>query len=487
MKNLIKLIFAAGLFSCVQAAMATDLLEVYHHALESDQTYKQAEATYLSAKTTVDQSQANLLPNLQLTGGWTETKTTTNNDPNYIGGAVSATTNSAATAFALNLTQTLFNWQQFKALQQVKTTVKAAATTYAAAAQDLIMRVSTAYFAVLQSEDVVRFTAVQQRALNRQLQVAQQRYDVGLDAVTAVYDAQAQYDAMRAKYIQAQNDLSNQREALREITGQLYPELYRLKDDFPLLSPNPADINQWVSMAEAQNLTLLAQNFTTQAARQTIDVESAQHYPTLSLSGSYGPTNTQQQSPNPTATSYVNSTSYGVNLAMPIYAGGSITSQVHQAQYNYQGAVALLDLTHRQTVANTRKAYLGIVAEISQIEADRQAIKSAKSALASNEAGYRVGTQTILNVLNAETTLYQAETTYAQDRFNYVMNTLTLKQAAGTLNANDVVELNRWLTSAPVVEEPEPVIKPLKKEKLAKKKVHHKPVAKKHHAPAVAA
>ena len=149
MKNLIKLVFAAGLFSCVQAAIATDLLEVYHHALESDQTYKQAEATYLSAKTTVDQSQANLLPNLQLTGAWTETKNTANVDPNYIG-ASSGTSNSAVTALSLNLTQTLFNWQQFKSLQEVKTTVKAAATTYAAAAQDLIMRVSTAYFAVLQ-------------------------------------------------------------------------------------------------------------------------------------------------------------------------------------------------------------------------------------------------------------------------------------------------------------------------------------------------
>jgi outer membrane protein len=479
MKNLIKLLFALGISASLQSAIAADLLEVYHHAQDSDQTYKQAQATYLSAKTTVGQTQASLLPNLGLTGSWTQTNTSYHYDNGYGGNsATSANSNSAASALALNLTQTLFNWQQFKSLEQVKTTVKAAAANYAAAAQDLIMRMASAYFAVLQAEDVVRFTDVQMRALNRQLQVATQRYQVGLDAITAVYDAQAQSDAMRATYIQAQNSLSNQREALREITGQLYPNLYRLKDDFPLLTPNPTDINQWVETAEQQNLTLLAQNFSTQAARQTIGVTSAQNYPTLQLSGAYGPTNTQQQVPGPKSTQYQTTTSYGVNLAMPIYAGGGINAQVQQAQYNYQGALAQLDLTHRTIVGNTRKAYLGIVAEISQIEADRQAIKSAKSALASNEAGYRVGTQTILNVLNAETTLYQAETTYAQDRFNYVMNTLTLKQAAGTLNANDVVALNQWLTNQPVVEEPEPVIKPLTK-KLTHKAVkkHHRKVA----------
>jgi outer membrane protein len=479
MKKIVLLLASLGLISCLSAAGATDLLDVFHQAKKSDQTYQQAESNYLSAQTTLDQSRAKLLPNLALTGSWTHNKVDTNTSANYgTTGQSDLVANSAVTAYGLTLSQPLFNWQAFKAYDQIKVTVKQAAATYAASAQDLIMRTASAYFAVLQAQDVLRYTAVQQTALLRQLQVAKQRYEVGLDAITSVYDAQAQYDAMRANYIAAANSLSVQKENLRVITDQLYPSLARLKDDFPLLSPNPTDIDQWALTAENQNVTLQAQRYAVEAAEQNIKQLSAQHLPTLNLVGSYGKADTVLDGSG--ADQAITTTSYGVNLNVPLYAGGSVNAQVKQAEYLYQAAVAQMSLTHRQTLSNVRQAYLGVLSNISQIEADRQAIKSAQAALSSNEAGYRVGTQTILNVLTAQSTVYQAETNYAKDRFSYVINTLTLKQAAGTLNENDVVAINQWLTNEPLVEVEQKNTTPVQPmyKKKAKKVVVKKPVQK---------
>ena len=479
MKRKILLLTTLSLVSYLSLANATDLLDVFRQAKKSDQTYQQAESNYLSAQTTLSQSRSRLLPNLALTGSWMHDKVETNTSENYGTTAPGdAVGNSAVTSYGLTLTQPLFNWQAFKAYDQIKSSVKQAAAIYAASAQDLIMRTSSAYFAVLQAQDVLRYTTAQEKALLRQLQVAKQRYEVGLDAITSVYDAQAQYDAMRANYIAAENNFSVQKENLRIITDQLYPSLARLKDDFPLLTPNPADIDQWASTAENQNVSLQAQRYAVEVAEQNIKQLSAQHLPTLNFLGSYGKADTVLDSNH--ADQAVSTTAYGVNLTVPLYSGGNVNAQVKQAEYLYQAAVAQMSLTHRQTLSSVRQAYLGVLSNISQIEADRQAIKSAQAALSSNQAGYRVGTQTILNVLTAQSTVYQAETNYAKDRFSYVMNTLALKQAAGTLNEEDVAAINQWLTNEPFVEAAQKTthsVDPLYKKKV-KKATAKKPAPK---------
>ena len=446
MKNLTRLMIAAGLISSVTFVSATNLMNVFQQAQTSDPTYKGAKATYLAAQTTVSQARSKLLPNLGLTGSWGKASTQTKIDANYPGAdgkSSNATAPSTATDLTLSLSQPLFDWQAFKAYEQVKFNVKQAAATYADAEQTLIMDTAKAYFGVLQEQDVLRYTSSQRAALKRQLDVAQQRYRVGLDAVTAVYDARAQYDSMRATYIATENALANAKEKLRQITGQLYPSLVGLKNNFPLVRPTPANINQWTTAAEQQNLSLLATRYAAQAAQQNIKAQFAQHLPTLALSGSLEQQGTRNDDAKANQT--VNTSSYGVQLNVPLYSGGGVNAQVNQAQYQYQGAEAQMEAAHRAAIADTRQAYLGVIAEISQIQADRQAIKSAKAALASNQAGYKVGTQTILNVLTAQSTLYKAETTYAQDRFNYVIDTLTLKQAVGTLSQADVEHVNNWL------------------------------------------
>lgn len=451
MKKLSLLLISLGL--CFTSGIqATNLTHAYSAAQQSDPTYQGAEAAYKAQHATLGEARGALLPNLGLTGSWMHANTDVNtqanfNDPGSPAGNTNVTTPANTLAYTLTLSQPLFNWEAFAAYDQIKATVKEAAATYAAATQDLISRVASAYFAVLQSQEVLRYTDAQKQALARQLDVAKQRYDVGLDPVTSVYDAQAQYDSTVAMYIANENDLANKKEALREITGSLYPNLARLKDDFPLLQPEPANIDQWTQLAEQQNTSLLAQRYAAEAAEKNVKVKSAQHLPTLSLDGTYS--SSDKTLTNVHASQTVSGPAYGVGLTLPIYSGGSVDAQTEQAQYQYQGAIALLEFTHRQVMANTRIAYLSVLAEISQIEADRQAIKSATAALASNEAGYKVGTQTIVDVLNAQTALYLAQTNYAKDRYAYVLNTLALKEAAGTLNANDVIQINAWLTDAP--------------------------------------
>lgn len=445
MKKLALLLISIGFTATLHAA---DLKTVFNAAQKSDPTYQGAEATYKAAYATIGQARGALLPNLNLTGNWTHADPDTKTDANWGGtGGFNGSQPTNALGYSLTLSQPLFNWQAFAAYDEVKATVKEAAATYAAAEQNLITRVAAAYFAVLQAQEVLRYTEAQKAALARQLQVAKQRYEVGLDPVTSVYDAQAQYDSTSALYIANANSLANQKEALRQITGQLYPNYSHLKNDVPLLQPNPANIDDWTQRADQQNALLQAQRFAVLAAEKNIKVHSAQNLPVLALNGSYSSTKTTQTNYNASQT--ISGPSYGVGLTLPIYAGGQINSGTEQAQYQYEAALDLLEFTHRQTMANTRTAYLSVVAEISQIQADEQAVKSAAAALASNEAGYKVGTQTIVDVLTAQSNLYQAQMQYATDRYAYVNNILALKQAAGTLNANDIEEINSWLTDEP--------------------------------------
>lgn len=450
MKKLSSLLFSIGLLGAINVASATNLIDVFHQAQDSDPSYQKAKATYLAEEATLGQARSAFLPNLSLTGSYTQTKTKTVQTGNYtptIPATPDSTTNLplTTTVGALSLTQSLFDWASFKTYAKAKLDVKQAALTYAAAEQDLMLRTASAYFDVLTAQDILRYTASQKKQLARNLEVTRQRYRVGLDAITSVYDALAKYDATKASYIAKENDLADKKEALREITGQLYPSIYQLKKTIPLVSPQPSSIDAWTKAAEEQNVTLMAARLGAQSAAQNVKIQFAGHLPTLALAGSYTDTNNKNTDVT-NGTSDADTSSLGVTLTVPIFAGGNVSYQTKQAEYQYQAAVADMDIQHRSTLAQTRKAYLGVLAEISQIRADRQAIKSAQSSLASNNAAYKVGTRTILDVLTAQSALYDAETKYAQDRFEYVINFLTLKEASGTLNEQDLAQVNTWLT-----------------------------------------
>jgi outer membrane protein len=240
----------------------------------------------------------------------------------------------------------------------------------------------------------------------------------------------------------------NNKEQLREITNVYYDDIAKLKRQMPLLTPEPANIETWVAKSEQFNFNLQAALFSAQAARDQIKINFSGHLPTVDLNGSYIDNHGQPGGVSGAAvTSAINtrSTVVGLQLNMPIYQGGLVNSQVRQAQFEYQNAIALLENTHRQVSVQLRQTYNSIVDGISKIKADKQAIISQQSSVDSTDAAVKVGTRTIVDLLLAQQQLYQGQKTLAQDQYTYIINTLTLKQLTGTLTVRDIETINTWL------------------------------------------
>lgn len=421
--------------SLLSTAYATDdLLDVYGDALRNDPTFKSARAARLSAEQALPQAEASGLPSLILTGNSLYNK-------QYNRGTVASagTREFISHSYTFNLTQPLFDFAAWAAVSQASESVKQAEATYHASAEDLIIRVAAAYFAILEAEDTLRFTEAEKRANQRQLEQAQQRYKVGLDAITSVYDAQAAYDGTVAEVIAAKNNLANSKEALRAITGKYYSKIIGPKAEIPLPRPNPDDISSWVAMATRQNYTLLASRFASKVAKENIRITFAGNLPVVDAVGSF-----TRAGSGGTGFGGLNQHSYtaGVQLSFPIFQGGLVLSQSRQAKYDYQQALADMETTYRTTVDTTRQTYNNVISGISKIKADRQAVISAQSSVESSEAAFKVGTRTIVDVLDAQRNLYDAQRILSRDQYAYINDFLALKQAAGTLNIADIEQIN---------------------------------------------
>ncbi len=445
-------ILTAALYALSQTAGAADLMQVFQDALQNDQDYKQAQATFLDNKEVLAQARAAVLPTIGLQGGYGFGK---NQLVTSVPLAANTNTTSQNLSYGLTITQAIFNWSAFDSIKAASYSVKSAVATFSSAQQTLVLNIANQYFAVLEAQEKLRYVEAQERSLLSQLNVAKQRYQVGLDPITSVYQAKAQYDASKAQYIADENALSNSFEQLRVMSGSLYTHLADLKDDFPLVKPNPTDINQWTNTAVKQNLDLKTARFAALAAEETIHANSAARAPTVGLTGQYGLTQTKYLSGTNSGTQNAYAGTVGVEVNFQPYQGGLVESNVRKAEADYQLATAKMDLAYRNTIATTRQSYLGVIAGISQIVADRQAIKSAQEALNSTQAGYKVGTQTINDVLDAQQQLFQAENQYVQDRFAYLTTTLQLKQATGTLSPKDLMEINNWLSYTTMTTRPE--------------------------------
>lgn len=442
---------------CIQlSAHAADLVEVYNQALCSDPIFQQAVAQRLSTKEGVPIALAAILPSINLVAypsatrsGYSGTLYTTT-VPGF--GNVLQPRNNTRDAYTLTLTatQTIFNFSQFSALAAQYDLSQGADATLNAALQDLMVRVSAAYLAILQDEDSLRYSEAAKIAYAEQLDQVQQQYNVGLKTITDVYTAKASYDSAVANYIGAQTTLTDDRENLRVITGRYYPYLKKLSDDFPLTTPQPADVEEWVEIAQCQNWSIKASRYNVLSARQIIKQQLAGHLPTIQLQAemdrlyqnNINGYNTFNLRNGPgTETDRI----IGLNIVVPIVSGGGVIAATNQASYNYEIAQQQLEQTIRNVINNTRQSYLGIILGKTQIGADKQAIKSNISSLAGMEASYRVGTEILVNVLNQQQKLYQAQLKYAQDRYQFVNNILRLKAAAGTLSCKDLRVLNVWL------------------------------------------
>ena len=302
---------------------------------------------------------------------------------------------------------------------------------------------------MLAAIDTLSYTEAQKQAIYRQLDQTTQRFNVGLVAITDVQNARSQYDAVLANEVTARNDLDNAVEGLRQVTGNYYPELASLNVN-GFKTNKPQAVNALLKEAENRNLSLLQARLSQDLAREQIRQAQDGHLPTLNLSASTGVSNTRYNgSKTNTPLAYndsdVGQNQIGLNFSLPLYQGGAVTSQVKQAQYNFVGASEQLESAHRSVVQTVRSSFNNVNASISSINAYKQAVVSAQSSLDAMEAGYSVGTRTIVDVLDATTTLYNAKQQLSNARYNYLINELNIKSALGTLNEQDLVALNNTL------------------------------------------
>lgn len=435
-----KLVFIYLVFAPFTATFAADLIDIYKAALISDPTYQAAVSTRLSQREVIPQSVAALLPNISAQANVSNNYQNITQPPTA--GQPNGTSNVQSQGYDISIRQPLININAWLAVKQAHSTGKQADLTLAAAAQDLIFRVATAYFNVLSTQDTLRFSQAEKAADSKQLNQAQKRVQVGLDALTSVYEAKAAYDKSLATEIIAENSLRNNQEALRQLTGQTYSSIKAFTKKIPLLSPQPDNIERWINAATQNNLKLMAARYGVEVSREKIKMQASGHLPSLSLIGNYGKTATFNNVPSSFSK---NGGTLGLELDVPLFAGGAVSSKTRQAQYDFQTASANLDNTYRLLIVNTRQKYNDVLADISKIKAEQQAIKSAQLSLDSTEESYNAGTRTVVDVLIAQQNLYDAKRTAASDQYNYLLDTLLLKQAAGSLKPDDLVQINQFI------------------------------------------
>jgi len=419
------------------AIHAEDLLEIYHDAQKSDPQLLAAEASNQAAQEVRSQSRSALLPQINLTADYTHHETDVLDSASGVTGTSDYDTNG----YSVNLVQSIYHHEYYVQLRQADANIAKANAEYEGAKQGLILRAADAYFNVLAAQDSLATAEATKRAIEQQLRQTQQRFDVGLSAITDVHEAQAAYDSAVAAVIAAQSQLDTTRENLREIIGRAPVELATLKEDMPLMPPEPTDITKWVETAQKQNLSLLASEASTRAAEEEIYKRRAGHYPTLDLVASHSYADNMDA---PSGSEYTDNR-IGVQLNVPIYSGGLTTAQTREARALYTQAQEGLEQQRRATVRETRSAYLGVTTGISQVEARKQALASAQTALEATQAGFEVGTRTIVDVLNAQRERYTAQSEYLRTRYDYLLATLRLKQAAGSLSEADIAQINNWL------------------------------------------
>ena len=438
MKKLLPILIGLSLSGFSTLSQAENLMQVYQQARLSNPELRKSAADRDAAFEKINEARSPLLPQLGLGADYT-----------YSNGYRDANgVNSNATSASLQLTQSIFDMSKWRALTLQEKSAGIQDVTYQTDQQTLILNTATAYFNVLNAIDVLSYTQAQKDAVYRQLDQTTQRFNVGLVAITDVQNARSQYDTVLANEVTARNNLDNAVEQLRQVTGNYYPELASLNVD-GFKTNKPQAVNALLKEAENRNLSLLQARLSQDLAREQIRLAQDGHLPTLNLTASTGVSDTSYSGSKTNTSQYDDSNmgqnKIGLSFSLPLYQGGMVNSQVKQAQYNFVGASEQLESAHRSVVQTVRSSFNNINASISSINAYNQAVVSAHSSLDAMEAGYSVGTRTIVDVLDATTTLYNAKQQLANARYTYLINQLNVKFALGTLNEQDLVALNNTL------------------------------------------
>jgi outer membrane protein len=436
--------------TCVLAAstcMADDLLEIFNLAVDNDPTIRQARANYNAQHTMLEQGRSFLLPTINLTGRTSRDTTGVDGSP-PAGGLFRLPEHSFANGFntkgyGISLRQAVLNFEAWYAFKSAQQGDEAAAVNLANTEQQLIMRVATAYFDVLRSQANLTSFIAEEEASQQVLEQTRQRFEVGLVPITDVYDSQANADLATVNRLVEENNLNQRLEALEAITGRAHGDLSTLDEAFPIESSD-MPIEDWITVAMDSNLMIKAAEFDLASKEEDARSAKARMYPTLELNVGYN----WNQSGNPlsfTPNLASESSQVTLNLSVPIFAGGLNSARLRQAYYTRDASEEALLKSQRDSTQSVRNAFRSVATDVRAVAARRQAIVSAQSALEATQVGAEVGTRNVVDVVLAQRTLFQAQRDYANARINYVMNTLNLKLASGTLSPQDIIDLNEWL------------------------------------------
>jgi outer membrane protein len=426
------LLAAAGLAT---SAWSADLLGVYKDALVSDPVYQSARAQYNAGLEKLPQARAGYLPSV--TGSASAFRNNLERDQ-------SPDLTYTNQTYAVTLTQPLFRWQNWIAISQAQKQLLQTEATFSTAKQDLIVRTAQAYFDVLLAQDNVAFSEAQKKSISEQLAQAKRNFEVGTSTIVDTLEAQARYDQAVAKEIADKNDLEVKRQALTQLIGKPAETLVPLKEPLPLAAPKPANIDEWVSAAGTSSFAVAIARAAFDIAGQEVDRAKAGHYPTVDASASY----THNKNPNLTSgvgTIASNTGSVGVSVSVPLFSGGITQSRVREALAGRERAQQDLENTQRTVAQAVRQNYLNVTSGIAQVQALEQALASTQSQLDSTILGRDVGVRTSVDVLNAQQQVFQTRRDLQQARYNYLLNTLRLKSASGTLAEPDLEQVNRAL------------------------------------------
>ncbi|MCE7580447.1 outer membrane channel protein TolC [Vibrio fluvialis] len=435
MKKLLPLLISATLGGLSTTASADDLAQIYDQAKQNDPQLLSAAAQRDAAFEAINSSRSSLLPQINLTAGYNINRSDVD------------LRDSDKLSAGINFSQELYDRSSWVSLDTAEKQARQADAQYANSQQSLMLRVAQAYFDVLSAQDNLEFVRAEKAAVGRQLEQTKQRFEVGLSAITDVHDAQAQYDTVLADEVLAENSLINSYESLREITGQEHTNLSILDTNRFSTSRTTESMEALIEQAQEKNLSLLSARISQDVAKDNISLASSGHLPSLTLDGGYNYGREYNDNYSSYDTYHENNDfNIGLNLTVPLYSGGNVSSQTKQAEYAYVAASQDLEASYRSVVKNVR-AYNNnnINASIGSVRAYEQSVISAQSALDATEAGFDVGTRTIVDVLDATRTLYSVKKNLSDARYSYIINVLQLRQAVGTLSEQDIIDVNAGL------------------------------------------
>ena len=442
---------------------ASDLIGVFEDALTNDPQLRAADANRLAQREARPQALAALLPQLSgtasimrdnMSGPSDTLSVNADNQPILV--RQTQTIDTTTKQWSLNLQQNVFSWANWMSLKAAGAQVAQAEAIYRAAEQDLALRVAQAYFTVLTAEGSLEAQQSSLEAISRQLDQANQRFDVGQIAITDVQEAKAARDTASAAVIAAKRTLATAEDQLQEITSKKYDRLAKPGLDLPLNMPEPADEASWVTASLDQNLALVSSRLASDIARDNVRVAFAGHLPTVDIIASDSDSNAvanerltgagfDQNFSNAVTRNHDRQVS--LQITVPLFSGGLTQSKVRQSQYLWIAAKEQFVQVSRATERQARDAYLGVISGIARVQALRQALESSQTALTATEAGYEVGTRTSVDLLNSRRSLVQAQTDYSTSRYDYIVSVFQLHQAAGNLNFAKLAEINRWLVA----------------------------------------